>query len=117
MIDQLPYVLIKCLIITVILETISAYILRIKEKNDLINIILINVLTNPILVLIVSLCYFKYGINYYYVSVIFLELLVVFVEGLFYSKVLFTKKINSYLLSFILNAISYFIGFLIQIVI
>ena len=117
MIYQLPYILIRCLVITIILETVGAYIFKIKEKHDLINVILINVLTNPILVLIVSLCYFRYGICYYYASIIFLELLVVFVEGLFYSMVLFNKKINSYLLSFILNGISYFIGFLIQIVI
>ena len=51
-----------------------------------------------------------YGIRERNISLIFLEIFVVFIEGFVYSKTLKYKKINWFLLSLILNVASFLIG-------
>ena len=114
MISNLPIIIIRCLLITIILEVLSALILKIKNKKDLLNIILVNLITNPIFSISIFLINFFYGVKAYYISLIFFELLIVLIEGYMYKKVRLTTKINYFLLSFILNCISYFGGLLIQ---
>lgn len=102
--------MIKCLICTIIIEVIVAYILRIKDKKDISNIILVNVLTNPLVVSIPIYMMVKYNYNMRIISLIVLEILTVIVEGLIYLKVLKYKKINPFIISIILNLSSYLIG-------
>lgn len=102
--------MIKCLICTIIIEVIVAYILRIKDKKDISNIILVNVVTNPLVVSIPIYMMVKYNYNMRIISLIVLEILTVIVEGLIYLKVLKYKKMNPFIISIILNLSSYLIG-------
>lgn len=113
-INNIPYILFYCLISTIIIECIGAFILGIRNKKDFINIILVNVLTNPVLVM--TLICFN-GKNMYIICLIILEFLAFLIEGLIYKKVLMHKKIKPFVLSLILNIMSYTIGYFIDLLI
>ncbi len=110
------YVMIYCLILTIIIEFSSAFIIGLRKK-DIINVLLVNILTNPVLNAIHPLFLFNFGKNAQIISLIVLEILVVIVEGFIYSKVLDYKKIKGYKLSFICNFLSFAIGNLINYII
>lgn len=112
-ISDLPIVMIRSLIFTLIIEISVAFIIGYRKK-DLVNILLVNVLTNPLLNSTIV------GINYYYgnnarnITLIVLEIVVVVVEGYIFTKYLERRKINGYLLSLILNLASYLLGIIIN---
>ena len=108
--------MIICLICTVVIEVIVALILRVRDKKDLINVVLVNILTNPLVVSISLYVHICYGYRYYRLSMIILEILVLIIEGFIYKKVL-KRNINPYLLSLVLNASSYGLGLIINMVI
>ena len=109
-INDLPYVMLKCLVCTIIIELLLALILGVRNKKDLLNVILVNIATNPIVVSLPIFMLVKYGYEARMSSLYILEILTVFVEGFIYKKVLEYKKINFFILSLILNVGSYFIG-------
>lgn len=99
--------------ITIIIETLLAYLLKIREKEDLLNIVIINFITNValnIFIIISSILFNKLIIN-----IILLEILIVVIEGIFYKKKLSYKKINPFLISLILNTVSYLFSIIIKI--
>ena len=108
--SNLPYIMLKCLLCTIIIEVFMAFILKVRDKKDFLNIILVNIITNPIVVTVPVLMAIKYSYRTSIISLIVLEILTVFIEGLIYLKVLKYRKINPFLLSLILNVSSYFIG-------
>lgn len=103
------YIMIYCLLLTIIIEGLFAIILGLK-KRDLLNVLLVNILTNPLLNAIHPLFLFRYGKRAQIISLIVLEFLVVIVEGFIYHKVLDYKKINGYKLSFLCNVLSFIVG-------
>lgn len=113
LISDLPIVILRNLIITIFLEIIIAYILGYRKK-DLINVLLVNILTNPLLNCITVSVNFYFGILMRNIVLIILEIIVLIIEGIIYQKYLDRKKINGYLLSFILNTSSFFIGMIIN---
>lgn len=112
--NELPMIMVRCLILTIVVEVIVGLILGIRNKKDIINVILVNIVTNPIVVSIPILIYLYYGYNYERLSLYILEVITLFVEGLIYLKVLNYKKINPFLISLFLNLSSYLIGELIN---
>lgn len=112
-IDELPVVMIRCLLSTIIIELLLALILGVRDKKDILNIILVNTMTNPLLVSLITYITYNRIFNRT-VSIVIMEILVVIIEGFTYKKILKFKKINPYVLSLILNASSYFIGELIN---
>lgn len=104
----------RCLIVTLIIEIIVAFILGVRNKKDFINIVLINILTNPLVVSISIYINIRYGLEIRNMWIIFLELSAFIIEGITYYKVLNYKKMNVFLLSLLLNFSSYFIGELIN---
>ena len=110
---DLPYVMARCLILTVLIETLIAFILGYRKK-DLINVILVNVMTNPIVVMIPVYFNVKYGIVERNIALGILEIVTLFVEGFIYYKFLEKRKINPFLLSLILNFSSYIAGVIIN---
>lgn len=105
--------MLMCLIITIIIEMVFAYILKVRDKIDFLNILLVNILTNPILVITTYMIgILSSKLNKDIATYIF-EVLVVLTEGYIYKKVLKYKKINGFILSLILNLSSYLIGLLI----
>jgi len=111
---DLPKYIIVSLICTIIIETIIAFLLRVKNKKDYVNIILVNMITNPIVVVLPYVLYLYLGINYRYISLFILEVLTVLTEGFIYNKTLKYKKFNGYKLSLTLNLCSYFIGIILN---
>ena len=114
MIELIPYYMIRSLLITLVVEILVAIVLKIKDKKDLLNILLVNLLTNPLLNAIIIYINVFYSIKARNISLIFLEIFIVFIEGFIYKKVLKYKKINCYLLSLILNFSSYILGTIIN---
>lgn len=108
--NNLPLIMIRCLLLTIIIELIIALIIGVRDKKDVINVILVNVITNPIVVLLPIIIYIKFGYTFEKISLYILEVLTVLLEGLIYKKVLKYKKINPFLISLILNLASFLIG-------
>lgn len=112
-ISDLPKVMLISLTCTLVVEVTIAFILKYRKK-DLINVILVNILTNPLLNSVVVTINFYYGLKARNISLYILEIIVVIVEGFIYQKYLERRKINGYILSLILNISSYVIGLLIN---
>lgn len=109
-VNELPRIMIKCLLLTVLIELAIALLIGIVKRRDLLNVILVNVVTNPLVVSLPILFMLLYGVRARYIVLIILELLTVIFEGFIYSKVLDYKKLNPYIISLMLNLGSYLIG-------
>jgi hypothetical protein len=110
MINYLIKILLNSLLLTIIIEFIIALLLKVKDKLDLINVLLVNILTNPLLVSISLYINIKHSLLLKNILIIPLEIIVVLVEGFIYKKYLKYNKINPYLLSLILNGSSFLLG-------
>lgn len=108
-INELPLIMLICLSSTIVIELIMSLLLGIRNKKDILNVILVNIMTNPLVVSILMYITYNRLFNTT-ISIIILEILVVLTEGFTYKKVLTFDKINPYVLSLILNISSYFIG-------
>lgn len=106
----LPYIMFLALVVTILLEVLSALIIKIRDNKDIINIILVNVLTNPLLVSITYVIFLKFGEEIQKIVEAVMEITILIVEGILYKKYLKNDKINPFLISFILNLSSYTIG-------
>ncbi len=102
---------------TIIIETIVAFIIGFRKKIDFINVILVNLLTNPIVVSVSLAINILCGLFYRHVAMIFLELGAFLVEGYIYTKYLKYNKLNGFVVSLILNIFSYCLGLLINFII
>ena len=109
-ITTLPQIIIRCLLTTIIVELLLALLLGIKHKVDLINIILVNILTNPVVVVLPMYFNLRYGLTGRNIALYILEILTVIVEGSIYFNYFHYKKLNPFLISFILNICSYLVG-------
>ena len=99
------------LVSTVIIEVISALLLKVRSKWDIILIVLINCVTNPLANLIMTIVYqLQLSDTIVYGSIFVIELMVVLSEGSFYKKVLDHKRIQPLILSLILNLLSFTLG-------
>ena len=108
-INELPLIMLICLSFTIMIELIMSLLLGIRNKKDILNVILVNIMTNPLVVSILMYITYNRLFNTT-ISIIILETLVILTEGFAYKKVLTFDKINPYVLSLILNISSYFIG-------
>lgn len=106
----LPINMLICLSLTIFIEIVVAYILNVRNLKDFINIILVNILTNPLVVTVPFYCNIYYGIMCRNIVLTILEILTVVIEGFIYKKYLNFNKINPYIISLILNFMSYIIG-------
>lgn len=90
------------LLLTLLIEGVAARCLHIRKK-DLLLVVLVNILTNPAAVLFSMLFGDKKAVQ------LLLETVVILVEGWYYKK--YGKEIrHGYVLSMILNGISYGMG-------
>ena len=108
-INELPLIMLICLSSTIMIELIMSLLLGIRNKKDILNVILVNIMTNPLVVSILMYITYNRLFNTT-ISIIILEILVILTEGFTYKKVLTFDKINPYVLSLILHISSYFIG-------
>ena len=110
LINDLPIIMIKCLALTIIIEILIAFVLKIRNVLDYLNIVLVNVVTNPIVVSIPVYINIKYGLLERNIVLLILEFMTFIVEGLVYKKYLTYKKISPFMISIILNFFSFFCG-------
>ena len=103
-------IIVKCLIYTIIIELLVALILSVRDKKDLIYVVLVNIITNPIVVSSTIFINSKFGYSVKNIALYSLEILAVLVEGFIYLKKLKYKKLNPFILSLLLNLSSYLIG-------
>ena len=108
-VKQIILTLIVCLILTLVLEEVTALIVGVRKGFDLTVILFSNLLTNPVVVFSGMLLASFTNIPRP-VYIIVLELAAFITEALIYRKLLFTKKPSPFLLSFILNCVSFFAG-------
>ena len=96
--------LLLSLSVTLFLELALAFLLSYRKK-DLLLVFLVNVVTNPPLVLFLNI-FSRYHSPAWYL-ILNLEIAVVLIEWLLYRKRLEQNKIPAFFLSLILNTISY----------
>ncbi|MBR1414171.1 MAG: hypothetical protein IJ574_05855 [Bacilli bacterium] len=106
-----PLYMLKFLIITIIIEIIFAFILGLRKK-ELLNVVLVNILTNPLVVSITVYVNITYGLYYRKITLIILEVLTIIIEAFIYKK--YIKNKNSIRLAILLNLASFFVGELIN---
>ena len=99
------------LVLTIFIELGISLLLGIRKRNDINNIIYINCITNIVLNYIINILSIIFYKNIFIVYVILgiLEILVIFIEYIYYKNNL-KYKINPLLLSIILNTLSFTIG-------
>ena len=114
LITDMPFIMARCLIGTLVIEIIVGIVIGIRDKKDILNVGLVNIFTNPLVSSIPVLIYFYCGYTLEIISLVILEIFAFVSEGFIYSKVLKYKKINPYLVSLILNLSSYIIGVIIN---
>lgn len=110
--EAILHALIKSLVWTLGVELSAGALLGYYRWKDLLLIFLVNVLTNPVLGLILDGIYLGLGIFPGWEILLPLETLVVLTEGWLYRGRLSRERVNPFLLSLILNAASYFGGML-----
>lgn len=110
MLNNLPYYMLRSLFFTLLIELVFASILGVRRKKDFFNIAAVNFMTNPPVVSVIFVAGFIYGSTARIIATVILELFALFSEGFVYKKTLQYKKINSFLLSLLLNGTSYGIG-------
>ena len=112
MILELIVALALSLIMTLVLEIGFFFVTGKRNKKDFLLVVLVNVLTNPIVVLLYWLAYLYTNWNMTIV-IIPLEISAVLTEGFFYMKYAQSIK-RPFIFSITANAFSYFLGILIQ---
>lgn len=108
-INDIPIAMLYCLGVTVVVEGALAFAWGVRKAADQLVVLLVNVLTNPLLVSLGYLILFRFGKTGYDVATAVMEVSVVFVEGWVYKKCL-TQQKRPFLLSLFLNAGSFLIG-------
>ena len=100
------------LVLTIIIELGFSLLIGIRKRNDINNIIYINCITNIVLNYIINICSFIFNKNVLIVYLILgvLEILVVYIEYIYYKNNISFNKIKPLLLSIILNILSFTIG-------
>ncbi len=101
--------MLSALLLTILFESITAFILGIRKLYGQAVILFTNLITNPILNCILTLVSFYISPDAFYYFLIPLECAIVVAEGLIYRKTIDTK-LNPFLFSLILNAASLILG-------
>lgn len=114
MLPQMIRSLVLSLALTLLLELATAAIIGLRKSRDLLLIALVNILTNPIIVLTMNLTYFITLSPPVWYLTAGLELAAFLTEGLLYRNRLTWNHWNPFLLSFVLNATSYLGGFMLS---
>ena len=104
--------IINSFILTLVIEYIIIKFIFVRRKIFTL-VLLVNMLTNPLVVYIYNIMSL-YSFAYKDVILMFLELLVVIVEGYVYKYLLETYWEKALIVSFISNILSYLIGALLN---
>ena len=109
LLNALPRTMLRCLAVTVFTEGVAAYCLGVRSGRGQAVVLLSNVMTNPLVVSLNVLCTFYFGQSGYWCSLLFLETAAFFAEAAVYRKHAPCGR-NPFLLSAVLNGISFLCG-------
>ena len=107
---ELPRIMARCLVCTVLIEAAGAAVLGVRDKRDFLNVILVNVMTNPVVAVLPVYMNIRYGIGARHAALAALEAFAVLSEAAVYKRFLRYEKLRPLVLSIVLNAMSYFCG-------
>ena len=107
------WIILTLLLLTILVEGLLSLAFRVRGK-ELIILVLANIATNPIVQSVAYLVLYFEGKRGSRIAMPILEIWAVVTEGFIYSKTFKKRKLNPYLLSFILNAASYLLGLVIE---
>ena len=107
--EQLPLIMLRALVLTILIECAVAWLLGVRTKRDQTTVVLVNLLTNPLVVSLGAATSLWLGFKAVRPVTLALEVLVVVVEGAVYRKTLTTDR-NPYAVSLICNLASFLIG-------
>lgn len=105
--------LLTALLLTIIIESLAAFLLGYRDKTLYITLALINIITNPLLNYILALVYYLGLYSLYGFAEIFLEAAVVIIEWRLLIYALGRESKSMFKLSLIMNISSYLTGLLI----
>ena len=103
------YNIVMSLVFTIFMELTISILCGVNKKMDLVSIIWINIVTNPITELINLLIKDKY---FHFFLILLIEILITVIEWILFKKILKSKNINFLHLSIINNICSYTVGLL-----
>ena len=106
-------ILINNLLIVFVIETPIAILLGARKINKIATVLLVNVITNPIVVFLSLMAVLHIG-KWSTAVLILLEIFAVLVEGFVFSKCKTFEKKNPWLMSLGLNAASFLVGEVIE---
>lgn len=108
--------IISIMIINLLIEVIVAFIIGVRNKWDISMVGIINLISNPVMnSLLIPIRKWYYFNNIFdYIIVLIFELIVIVLEGLFFKKYFTKTKKNPFILSAIINIVSFLTVFLIQ---
>ena len=109
MLSDLPLILLRSLAVTLALETAAAALLGCRGKRELAVVALVNLLTNPPLVIITFLVQYVAARPVYYAVLAVCEAAAVLTEAFIYKKSIKTR-LRPLLFSLLLNALSFGAG-------
>ena len=98
------------LLMTELFELAAAFLLGFRKKHDLLLVFLVNIITNPPVVMSLNGIYLFTGAYPAWYWIALIEAAAVLAEYLLYRRCLERRKIPPFLLSLVLNCISYFGG-------
>lgn len=101
------YNIILSLVFTIFIELLISIFFGINKKKDFLYITLINIITNPI---VESINLLVRDSIFHYQIIVTIEIFVIYIEYLYYRRVLKSENINFLYLSILNNVCSYIIG-------
>ena len=111
--NDLPFVMLRCLVLTILIEGVFAFLLGVRTRRGQLTVLLANVMTNPLVVSLNVLFTFCFGHVGYVASTAVLEAAAFTAEALVYRR---DKpcRMNPFLLSALPNGGSYLSGLLLN---
>lgn len=106
---QLPLIMARALILTVLVECLAAWCMGVRSRHDQIVVVLVNLMTNPLLVSLSAAAVVWLGYGAKLPATIILEAAAVIAEGFVYKNRL-EAECDPFLLSIVCNASSFTIG-------
>lgn len=103
--------LLICVVATIIIESVIPKFILFKNKTAFRASLICNIITNPILntILLICGCYISEK-THMLILTILLEIIVVFVEAYIFKTMLEESFVKWFIISFVLNTISFLIG-------
>ncbi|MBR0112729.1 MAG: hypothetical protein IJM02_03185 [Clostridia bacterium] len=109
---HLPASMALSLILTIIIEGFTAFLLGVRGKDNFICVTLANIVTNPVVVCATFLASYYFGRSVRMPLEYALEIAAFVTEGIIYKKIPVQKKLNPFVFSLILNGVSYASGYI-----